>query len=59
MAFKPGDRVMHKNLQMTGTFVGYDWTGESECHVSFDTEDRYEDCRHVTTSQLVLIENKE
>ena len=56
MDFKKGDRVLHKNLQMKGTFVEYDWTGKAECHVAFDTEDGYEDCRHVTTSQLVLIE---
>lgn len=56
MEFKKGDRVYHKNLQMEGTFVGYDWTGDEECHVEFDTEDEfYKDCRHVTTSQLVLI----
>jgi hypothetical protein len=53
--FKKGDRVYHKNLQLKGTFIEYDWTGVSECYVNFDTEDGYEDCRHVTTSQLVLI----
>ena len=55
MDFKKGDRVLHKNLQLKGTFVEYDWTGKEECHVVFDTE-YGEDCRHVTTSQLVLIE---
>ena len=60
MEFKKGDRVLHKNLQMKGTFVEYDWTGKEECHVEFDTEyDDYKDCRHVTTSQLVLLDEKE
>ena len=56
MEFKKGDRVFHKNLQIKGTFIEYDWTGKNECHVNFDTDDGYEDCRHVTTSQLELIE---
>ena len=30
MYFKKGVRVYHKNLKMKGTFVEYDWTGESE-----------------------------
>ena len=47
--------MFHKNLQMEGTFMEYDWTGKEECHVVFDTEDGYEDYRHVTTNQLVLI----
>lgn len=55
MEFKKGDRVFHKNLKMEGTFMEYDWTGKEECHVVFDTEDGYEDYRHVTTNQLVLI----
>lgn len=60
MEFKKGDRVLHKNLQMKGTFIEYDWTGKKECHVEFDTEDDdYKEYRHVTTSQLVLIEEKE
>lgn len=58
MEFKKGDRVLHKNLQMKGTFIEYDWTGKSECHVLFDNEDNYDDCRHVTTSQLVLLEEE-
>ena len=55
MIFKKGDRVLHKNLQMKGTFVEYDWTGEDEAWVDFDNEDNYEDCRHISTNQLVLI----
>ena len=58
MDFKKGDRVLHKNLQMKGTFVEYDWTGKAECHVLFDNEDNYDDCRHVTTSQLVLLDEE-
>lgn len=56
--FKKGDRVYHRNLQMKGTFVEYDWTGKDECHVDFDTDDGFDDCRHVTTSQLSLLEEK-
>ena len=55
MIFKKGDRVLHKNLQMKGTFVEYDWTGEDKAWVDFDNEDNYEDCRHISTNQLVLI----
>ena len=54
--FKPGDRVFHKNLQRYGTFVEYDWTGKEECHVKFDTNDGFEDQRHVTTKLLNLAE---
>ena len=50
--------MYHKNLRMYGTFVEYDWTGNSECHVDFDNEDGFEDCRHVSTNQLVLVERK-
>ena len=32
-----------------------DWTGEDEAWVDFDNEDNYEDCRHISTNQLVLI----
>lgn len=53
--FKSGDRVYHKSLELNGTFVEYDWTGKDECHVNFDTEDGYEDCRHVTTNQLEFV----
>ena len=56
--FKKGDRVYHRNLQMKGTFVEYDWTGKDECHVDFDTDDGFDDCRHVTTNQLSLLEEK-
>lgn len=56
--FKKGDRVYHKNLQLKGTFIEYDWTGEDECHVNFDTEDGHEDCRHVSTNQLELIKKQ-
>lgn len=55
MYFKKGDRVFHKKLRMKGTFVEYDWTGENEAWVDFDTEDGYGDCRHISTDQLVLI----
>ena len=58
MDFKKGDRVLHKNLQMKGTFVEYDWTGKDESWVDFDNEDGYEDCRHISTNQLVLIEEE-
>lgn len=54
--FEKGDRVYHKNLKFNGTFVEYDWTGKDECYVDFDTEDGCEDYRHITTSQLELIE---
>ena len=56
--FKKGDRVYHRNLQMKGTFVEYDWTGKDECHVDFDTDDGFDDCRHVTTNQLSLLEGE-
>lgn len=56
--YEIGDRVFHKNLGMHGTFVEYDWTGNSECHVDFDNEDGFEDCRHVSTNQLILVERK-
>lgn len=56
--FKKGDRVYHRNLQKKGTFVEYDWTGKDECHVDFDTDDGFDDCRHVTTSQLSLLEEE-
>ena len=56
MDFKKGDRVLHKNLQMKGIFVEYDWTGKEESWVDFDNEDGYEDCRHISTNQLILIE---
>lgn len=56
MDFKKGDKVLHKNLQMKGTFVEYDWTGKEESWVDFDNEDGYEDCRHISTNQLILIE---
>ena len=58
MDFKKGDRVFHKNLQLTGTFVEYDWTGKDEAWVEFDNEDGYEDCRHISTNQLVLAEKE-
>lgn len=58
MNFKKGDRVLHKNLQMKGTFVEYDWTGKDESWVDFDNEDNYEDCRHISTNQLVLINHR-
>ena len=57
MNFKKGDRVLHKNLHMKGTFVEYDWAGEDEAWVDFDNEDNYEDCRHISTNQLVLVNN--
>ena len=57
MIFKKGDRVLHRNLQMKGTFVEYDWTGKDESWVDFDNEDNYEDCRHISTNQLVLIDD--
>lgn len=57
--FKKGDRVYHHNLQKKGTFIEYDWTGKDECHVDFDTDDGFEDCRHVTTSQLFLLKEGE
>ena len=47
--------MLHKNLQMKGTFVEYDWIGKDEALVDFDNEDNYEDCRHISTNQLVLI----
>ena len=56
--YEVGDRVYHKNLELYGTFVEYDWTGNSECHVDFDNEDGFEDCRHVSTNQLILVERK-
>lgn len=56
--FKAGDRVYHKNLKMYGIFVEYDWTGLTECHVDFDNDEGFEDCRHVTTNQLILIDRK-
>ena len=59
MDFKKGDRVLHKNLQMKGTFVEYDWTGKDESWVDFDNEDGYEDCRHISTNQLILIEEQQ
>ena len=58
MEFKKGDRVLHKNLQLKGTFLEYDWTGKDESWVDFDNEDGYEDCRHISTNQLVLIEEE-
>lgn len=58
MDFKKGDRVFHKNLQLTGTFIEYDWTGKDEAWVEFDNEDGYEDCRHISTNQLVLVEKE-
>lgn len=57
--FKKGDRVYHRNLQKKGTFIEYDWIGKSECHVNFDTDDGFEDCRHVTTGQLSLLNEGE
>lgn len=59
MKFKKGDRVLHKNLQLKGTFIEYSWTGEDESLVDFDNEDGYEDCRHISTNQLVLLEETE
>ena len=49
--------MLHKNLQMKGTFVEYDWTGADEAWIDFDNKDNYEDCRHISTNQLVLINN--
>lgn len=56
--FKKGDKVFHKNLQLAGTFIEYDWTGKDEAWVEFDNEDGYEDCRHISTNQLVLVEKE-
>lgn len=56
MDFKKGDRVFHKNLKLKGTFVEYDWTGKEESWVDFDNEDGDEDWRHISTNQLMLIE---
>ena len=58
MEFEKGDRVFHKSLQLEGTFVEYDWTGKEEAWVDFDNEDGYEDCRHISTNQLELIEKE-
>ena len=32
-AFKPGDRVYHKNLKLYGTFIDYAWESDDECDV--------------------------
>ena len=56
--FEKGDRVFHKNLKIEGTFIEYDWTGVDECWVDFDNEGGFEDARHISTNQIVLVERK-
>ena len=56
MDFKKGNRVLHKNLRLKGTFIEDEWAGEGGACVDVDYEDGYEDCRHISTNQLMLIE---
>ena len=52
MEFKPGDKVIHKNLKLLGTFVGYAWESEKEADVDFEMEAGYVEQRHVSVNQL-------
>lgn len=55
-AFKPGDRVYHKNLKLYGTFIDYAWESDDECDVDFEMEDGEIEQRHVSVSWLQLVE---
>ncbi len=50
--FKNGDKVHHRNLNMYGTFTGYDKWDTDTCYVNFMTKDGYDDERRVTISQV-------
>ncbi len=52
MKFKKGDKVFHKSLELTGTFLYYAWETAAEADVEFEMEDGYVEQRHVSVSQL-------
>lgn len=57
--FKKGDRVFHKRLMRVGIFERYAPL-EEECFVQFFDEDGYfDECLHVSTSQLIFEEQAE
>lgn len=51
-AFKPGDRVYHRNLKLYGTFLDYAWESNDECDVEFEMRDGEIEQRHVSVSWL-------
>lgn len=55
MEFKNGDKVYHKNLKMTGMFIGYAWESKEEADVEFEMEDGYIEQKHVSINQLEKI----
>lgn len=55
-AFKPGNRVYHKNLKLYGTFLDYAWESDDESDVDFEMEDGEIEQRHVSVSWLQLVE---
>ena len=58
-AFKPGDRVYHKNLKLYGTFIDYAWESDDECDVYFELEDGEIEQKHVSVNWLILAKSKE
>lgn len=58
-AFKPGDRVYHKNLKLYGTFIDYAWESDDECDVDFEMGDGEIEQRHVSVSWLIIVKSKE
>ena len=51
--FEAGDRVYHKNLELYGTFDGYDWASDDTCLVCCEDEFGHnDDYKCVSLNQL-------